>query len=63
MRDWSSDVCSSDLTRNYIVQSVSRISETDWTKLEYTNDNRLTLITCVEDVPNQRLCVQAVEKR
>lgn len=50
-------------TRNYIVQSVSRISETDWTKLEYTNDNRLTLITCVEDVPNQRLCVQAVEKR
>ncbi len=50
-------------TRNYIVQSVGRISETDWTKLEYTNDNRLTLITCVEDVPNQRLCVQAVEKR
>ncbi len=50
-------------TRTYVVQSISRISETDWSKLEYTNDNRLTLITCVEDVPNQRLCVQAVEKR
>lgn len=50
-------------TRTYVVESVSKIAETDWSKLEYTNDNRLTLITCVEDVPNQRLCVQAVEKR
>lgn len=46
----------------YVVVSIDKISETDWSKLEYTYDNRLTLITCVEDVANQRLCVQAIEK-
>ena len=50
-------------TRTYAVDSVSKISDTDWSKLQYTSDNRLTLITCVEDVGSQRLCVQAVEKR
>lgn len=50
-------------TRTYVVKSVAKISDTDWSKLQYTNDNRLTLLTCVEDVPNQRLCVQAVEKK
>ncbi len=50
-------------TRTYVVDSVSKISDTDWSKLQYTSDNRLTLITCVEDVGSQRLCVQAVEKR
>lgn len=49
-------------TREYVVQSITKIADTDWTKLQYTNDNRLTFITCVEDVPDQRLCVQAVEK-
>lgn len=49
-------------TKYYIVESVTRISETDWSKLEYTMDNRITLLTCVEDVPNERLCVQAREK-
>lgn len=49
-------------TRKYVVQSITKISDTDWSKLQYTNDNRLTLITCVEDVPEQRLCVQAIEK-
>ncbi len=50
-------------TRTYVVDSVSKISDTDWSKLQYTSDNRLTLITCVENVGTQRLCVQAVEKR
>ncbi|MFI3175438.1 MAG: class D sortase [Bacillota bacterium] len=49
-------------TKNYVVVSVDKISETDWSKLEYTQDNRITMITCVEDVSTQRLCVQAVEK-
>lgn len=44
-------------TRTYVVDSVSKISDTDWSKLQYTSDNRLTLITCVEDVGSQRLCV------
>lgn len=49
-------------TRTYVVKSITKISDTNWSRLQYTSDNRLTLITCVEDVPNKRLCVQAVEK-
>lgn len=37
------------------------IDETDWTYLENTNDNRITLITCVENKPEYRRCVQALE--
>ena len=48
-------------TRKYEVTFIGRISETDWSRLQYTDDNRITLITCVEDVPDKRLCVQAVE--
>lgn len=49
-------------TCNYVVKSITKIADTDWSKLQYTSDNRLTLITCVENVGNQRLCVQAVQK-
>lgn len=49
--------------RTYVVTSITRIKDTDWSRLQYTSDNRLTLITCVENVSDQRLCVQAVEKR
>ena len=49
-------------TRTYVVKSITKISDTDWSRLQYTSDNRLTLITCVEDVPDKRLCIQAVEK-
>lgn len=48
-------------TREYEVTFIGRINETDWSRLQYTDDNRITLITCVEDVPDKRLCVQAVE--
>lgn len=49
--------------RTYVVKSISKISDTDWSRLQYTHDNRLTMITCVENVGDQRLCVQAVEKK
>ena len=49
-------------TRTYVVKYITKISDTDWSRLQYTSDNRLTLITCVEDVPDKRLCIQAVEK-
>lgn len=48
-------------TREYEITFIGRISETDWSRLQYTDDNRITLITCVEDIPDKRLCVQAVE--
>lgn len=38
------------------------ITDTDWTYLENTEENMLTLITCVENEPNYRRCVQAVQK-
>lgn len=49
-------------TRTYQVVSVTKIEETDFSNLERTSDNRITLITCVNDQPAKRWCVQAVEK-
>lgn len=48
-------------TRNYAVQLVTRISSTDWSYTTATADNRITLITCVAGDPGQRWVVQAVE--
>lgn len=38
------------------------IKDTEWEYLEETEENMLTLITCVENEPNYRRCVQAIEK-
>lgn len=43
------------------IEIVTVIRDTDWTYLEETEDNRITLITCVENEPDYRRCVQAVE--
>ncbi len=48
--------------RKYVVDTKKEILETDWSKLEGTTDNRLTLITCIKNKVNQRLCVQAVQE-
>lgn len=48
-------------TKKYEVNHITQISETDWSMLKNTNENLLTLITCVKGVPSQRLCVQAKE--
>lgn len=37
------------------------IHQTDWTYIENTEDNRITLITCVENMHEYRRCIQAVE--
>ena len=47
--------------RNYKVEIVTVIKDTDWTYLSSTQDNRITLITCVENEPEYRRCIQAVE--
>ena len=49
--------------RTYIVTKKVVIYDTDWSYLETTKDNRITMITCIKDKPNQRLCVQAVEEK
>ena len=47
-------------TREYKVSEVNQIDETDWTKLENTNENTLTMITCVKGNRPKRLCVRAI---
>ena len=48
--------------RTYVVDNIQVIYETDWGLLQSTNENRLTLITCIAGKKEQRLCVQATEK-
>jgi LPXTG-site transpeptidase (sortase) family protein len=47
-------------SRKYAVETVAEISETDWSYLGRTEDNRITLITCISGKPRSRLVVQAV---
>ena len=46
--------------REYRVTTVKTIGDEDWSYLSRTTDNRLTLITCVNDNAAKRLLVQAV---
>ena len=48
-------------TKRYVVTVKEIISEEDWSYLKETEDNRITLITCVKGQKDKRLCVQAVE--
>lgn len=52
--------CSKKGKRIYQVQTNKVIKETDWSYVEQTKDNRITLITCEENRPEYRRCVQAV---
>lgn len=47
--------------KTYVVIQKKTIEETDWSMLQKTKDNRITLITCIANKPSKRLCVQAVE--
>ena len=48
--------------RKYKVIDKKEILETDWSLLGNTKENKLTLITCIRNKVNQRLCVQAVQQ-
>lgn len=47
--------------KTYSVKTIVIIDDTDWSYLQKTNENKITLITCVENKPSQRLCVQGIE--
>lgn len=47
--------------RTYVVDNIQVIYETDWSLLKTTQENKLTLITCIAGKKEQRLCVQATE--
>ena len=49
--------------KTYSVIENKIIKDTDWSRLENTKDNRITLITCVENEPEYRRCVQAKETK
>ena len=48
--------------RTYVVDNIKVIYETDWSLLQSTVENKLSLITCIAGKKEQRLCVQATEK-
>ena len=47
--------------KEYRITTIKQIQETDWSMLEDTEDNRITIITCVRNKPELRLCVQGIE--
>lgn len=47
--------------RTYQVYLKVKISNTDTSYLSWTDENILTLITCIANEPEYRLCIQAVE--
>lgn len=49
-------------TRVYIVSQINKVSEEDLSVLEQTNENTITLITCVKSDKSLRLCVKGIEK-
>ena len=44
--------------RRYQVYSKKNISSTDWSVTENTEENTITLITCVKNSPKERFCVK-----
>lgn len=51
-----------DFEKTYIVIENKIIKDTDWEDLEETEENKITLITCVENEPEYRRCIQGIEK-
>ena len=47
--------------KKYAVNNLVEIDETDWSLLTNTEQNMITLITCVRNQPFKRLAVQAIE--
>lgn len=50
-----------NFTKQYAVTKHFIIKDTDWTILENTEENVITLITCVENQKEYRRCIQAEE--
>lgn len=48
--------------RYYQVIEKQKIDSHDWSKLQPTLNNKITLITCVSEEPQKRWCIQAIEK-
>ena len=51
----------SNYKKEYEVEKHIIIKDTDWTNLENTIENKITLITCVENQKEYRRCIQGKE--
>ena len=51
-----------EFEKQYYVEKIEIIKNTNWSYLEKTDQNKITLITCVENKPDLRLCIQAIQK-
>lgn len=51
-----------EFEKTYVVTENKIIEDIDWEPLENTKENKITLITCVENEPEYRRCIQATEK-
>ena len=49
-------------TKIYEVSETKKIHETELSVLEPSEENKITLITCIDNQPDLRLCVVGVEK-
>ena len=49
-------------TKQYEVTTIQEIEETNWSFLRSSDDNKITLITCIVGKPQLRLCIQGIEK-
>jgi sortase A len=49
-------------TRAYVVYSKTQITDTDYSYLGWSDTNIITMITCVQNTPGVRWCVQARQK-
>ena len=46
----------------YQIEIIETIKSTNWNYLESSKENKITLITCIENKPDLRLCIQANQK-
>lgn len=50
--------------RKYKINKIEVIKDTNWSYLENNKyENKITLITCVENQPEYRRCIQGIEER
>ena len=50
-----------DFKKEYIVDTLEIIKNTNWDYLANSDENKITLITCIENEPEYRRCVQGTE--
>lgn len=50
-----------EFKKEYFVNIIEIIDNSNWNYLKESEENKITLITCVENEPNYRRCIQAVE--